>query len=84
MVVGLGAFGDLFVQVVGTDPVVQAFVGGLIIAGMNTFGAALILVWRNPSRRSLDGALGFAAGVMLAAAFTSLIIPGIEIGRAHV
>jgi ZIP family zinc transporter len=26
----------------------------------------------------MDGALGFAAGVMLAAAFTSLIIPGIE------
>jgi zinc transporter, ZIP family len=28
----------------------------------------------------LDGALGFAAGVMLAASFTSLILPGIEIG----
>jgi zinc transporter ZupT len=26
----------------------------------------------------MDGALGFAAGVMLAASFTSLIIPGIE------
>jgi ZIP family zinc transporter len=43
-------------------------------------GALSVLVWRNPSERSLDGALGFAAGVMLAASFTSLILPGIEIG----
>jgi ZIP family zinc transporter len=69
---------DVFQQVAGTDPVVQAFVGGLLIAGLNLLGASLVLVWRNPSERALDGALGFAAGVMLAAAFTSLIIPGIE------
>src|SRR3712207_3833199 len=43
-------------------------------------GALSVLVWRNPSERSLDGALGFVAGVMLAASFTSLILPGIEIG----
>lgn len=33
---------------------------------------------RDASERALDGALGFAAGVMLAASFTSLILPGIE------
>jgi ZIP family zinc transporter len=53
-------------------------VGGLVIAGLNLLGASLVLVWRDPSERALDGMLGFAAGVMLAAAFTSLIIPGIE------
>ncbi len=69
---------ELFVEWFGTNPVVHGLVGGLVIAGMNLVGASLILVWRNPSERALDGALGFAAGVMLAAAFTSLIIPGIE------
>lgn len=69
---------DLFVSIAGTDPVVQGLVGGLVIAGMNLVGALLILVWRDPSERALDTALGFAAGVMLAASFTSLIIPGIE------
>jgi ZIP family zinc transporter len=69
---------DAFVSVVGTDPLVQGLVGGLFIALMNLFGASLVLVWRNPSERTLDGALGFAAGVMLAASFTSLILPGIE------
>ena len=37
-----------------------------------------MLVWQNPTERALDGALGFAAGVMLAAAFTNLIILGIK------
>ncbi|TMT86655.1 ZIP family metal transporter [Haloterrigena sp. H1] len=69
---------DLFVQVAGSDPVIQGLVGGIVIATLNLFGALLVLVWRDPSKRALDGALGFAAGVMLAAAFTSLIIPGIE------
>jgi len=69
---------ELFVRVVGTDPIVQGLVGGVVIASLNLLGASLVLVWRDPSERALDGALGFAAGVMLAAAFTSLIIPGIE------
>ena len=69
---------EVFVRLVGTDPIVQALAGGLVIATTNLFGASLVLVWRDPSERALDAALGFAAGVMLAAAFTSLIIPGIE------
>ncbi|WP_435177589.1 ZIP family metal transporter [Halorussus sp. AFM4] len=56
----------------------QGLVGGIVIAAMNTLGAALIVVWPDPSDRTLDGALGFAAGVMLSASFTSLILPGIE------
>ena len=70
----------LFVEVVGTDPLMQGLAGGIVIAAMNTLGAMLVLVWPNPSERSLDGTLGFAAGVMLSASFTSLILPGIEAG----
>lgn len=71
-------FAEGFVRIFGTSPVIQALAGGVIIALLNLFGASLILVWRDPSERALDAMLGFAAGVMLAAAFTSLIIPGIE------
>jgi ZIP family zinc transporter len=74
----LAGIPDLFVRYVGTDPLVQALAAGVVIAFLNLVGASLVLVWRNPSERALDAALGFAAGVMLAAAFTSLIIPGIE------
>jgi ZIP family zinc transporter len=69
---------DTFVDVVGTDPLVQGLAGGVVIAAMNLLGASLVLVWRDPSERALDAALGFAAGIMLAASFTSLILPGIE------
>ena len=71
---------EIFVHIVGTDPVLQGLAGGVVIASLNMIGALSVLLWRNPSERSLDGALGFAAGVMLAASFTSLILPGIEIG----
>ncbi|MDS0261643.1 ZIP family metal transporter [Haloarcula sp. S1CR25-12] len=71
-------FTETITSLVGTDALVLGLLGGLVIAAMNLFGASLVLVWRNPSERALDAALGFAAGVMLAAAFTSLIIPGIE------
>ncbi|QLG48371.1 ZIP family metal transporter [Natrinema halophilum] len=69
---------ELFVRIAGENPVVQGLVGGIVIAVLNLLGASLVLVWQDPSERALDGALGFAAGVMLAAAFTSLIIPGID------
>lgn len=71
---------ELLVGWFGRDPVLLGLVGGCVIAGMNAVGALAVLVWRSPSRRVLDGALGFAAGVMLTAAYTSLILPGIEYG----
>jgi ZIP family zinc transporter len=64
----------------GSDPVLLGLIGGLVITAFNLAGALAIVAWRNPTARQLDGALGFAAGVMLAASFTSLILPGIEIG----
>ncbi|WP_135665573.1 ZIP family metal transporter [Halorhabdus rudnickae] len=69
---------ETFVDLIGENVVVQALVGGVVIASFNLLGASLVLVWRDPSERALDGALGFAAGVMMAAAFTSLIVPGID------
>jgi len=49
---------EMFIQVVGTSPVIQALAGGIIIALMNLFGASLILVWRirlnRPSMVCLD------------------------------
>ena len=69
-----------FISIAGSNPVWQGVVGGLFITLMNTLGALAVLVWRKPSQKYLNGALGFAAGVMLAASFTSLILPGVEYG----
>ena len=70
----------LFAWIEGLDPTWQGLVGGLVIALLNMVGALVVLVWRRPSDRFLDAALGAAAGVMLTASFTSLILPGIELG----
>ena len=64
----------------GMNPIWQGLMGGLIITAMNMAGALTVLVWRKPSDRALALALGFAGGIMLAASFTSLILPGIRSG----
>ena len=71
---------QLLLAVAGPSPVLQGLAGGVFITLCNTAGALLILAWRHPSERTLDAALGFGAGVMLAASFTSLILPGVEYG----
>lgn len=71
---------NLLIKIAGTNPIIQGFIGGIVIALLNTFGALLILLWKNFPQRFLDAALGFSAGVMLTASFTSLILPGIEYG----
>jgi len=45
-----------------------------------TLGGLALLVVRRPGPRLLDGLLGFTAGVMLAAAFFSLLLPALERG----
>ncbi len=54
--------------------------GGVFTTFLNAVGALPILFLREPSRKVLDVGLGFAAGVMIAASFTSLLLPGIEMG----
>ncbi len=76
----MDGFVELFLRVAGPNPVWQGLWGGLVITTFNLGGALAVLVWRNPTQRALDAALGFAAGVMLSASFTSLILPGIEVG----
>lgn len=74
----MNGFESLFVSIVGTNAIWQGLAGGVVIAVMNLIGALAIMVVRRPSTRLLDTALGFAGGVMLAASFTSLILPAIH------
>jgi ZIP family zinc transporter len=55
-----------------------------LLAGLATLvGALPILVIRQLSDQAQDVMLGFAAGVMLAASFFSLILPGLEVAQAQ-
>lgn len=59
-------------------PVTLGFVASLAAGAMTAVGALPALFGRSVSRRANDALLGFAAGVMLAASFLLLIIPGFD------
>jgi ZIP family zinc transporter len=61
-------------------PVAQASVAGVGTWLLTALGASMVLLLRGTPRRLLDGTLGFAAGVMVAASCWSLLIPAIELG----
>jgi len=60
------------------DPIVLGVVGSLLAGLMTTVGALPALAGKVPSERTRDALLGFAAGVMLAASFFSLIVPSLD------
>ncbi|KAI8127271.1 hypothetical protein FF38_11544 [Lucilia cuprina] len=68
-------------MIAGYGPVTQALLGTLLTWGLTAAGAACVIFLRGNQRKSLDAALGFAAGVMIAASFWSLLSPAIEMAE---
>lgn len=62
-------------------PIVQALLAGLFTWGLTALGAALVFFVKELNRKLLDAMLGFAAGVMIAASFWSLLAPAIEMAE---
>ncbi len=62
-------------------PVWQALMGTLFTWFMTALGAATVFLAREVRRKVLDGMLGFAAGVMIAASYWSLLAPAIEMAE---
>jgi zinc transporter, ZIP family len=63
----------------GLSPIVQALVATMFTWGLTALGAALVFGAKNVPRKLLDAMLGFAAGVMIAASFWSLLVPSISL-----
>ncbi len=56
----------------------QALIATLFTWGITALGAALVLLFKRINATVMDAMLGFAAGVMTAASFWSLLSPSIE------
>ncbi len=67
----------------GLNPVVQALLAGGFTWGVTALGASLVFFARSVNRSLLDAMLGFAAGVMIAASFWSLLVPAIDMAAAQ-
>ncbi len=60
------------------SPILQALLATLFTWAVTAAGAALVFPFKSVGRKALDGMMGFAAGVMIAASFWSLLAPAIE------
>jgi ZIP family zinc transporter len=63
------------------NPVAQALVATLFTWFMTALGAGFVFFFKSINRKVLDGMLGFAAGVMIAASYWSLLAPAIEMAE---
>jgi ZIP family zinc transporter len=63
------------------SPIVQALLATCFTWFMTALGAGLVFFFRTINRQVLDGMLGFAAGVMIAASFWSLLAPAIAMAE---
>jgi len=65
----------------GLNTVLQALIATLFTWFVTALGAALVFFFKTINRKVLDGMLGFAAGVMIAASYWSLLAPAIEMAE---
>jgi len=76
----LNALKDTFYAL---NPIIQSLIGGIFTYGLTALGAALVFFTRSVNYKLLDAMMGFAAGVMIAASFWSLLVPSIEMATVQ-
>lgn len=65
----------------GLHPAEQALIATLFTWFVTALGAGLVFFFKGINQRVMDAMLGFAAGVMIAASFWSLLAPAIEMSE---
>lgn len=65
----------------GYHPTTQALIATLFTWAVTALGASLVFFFKNVNQKVLDSMLGFAAGVMIAASFWSLLAPAIALAE---
>lgn len=64
------------------DPVLQGLLATMFTYSVTMLGAAVVFFFKSMNRQVLNLMMGFAAGVMIAASFWSLLAPAIELSTA--
>jgi len=65
------------------NPVLLALGATLFTWAVTALGSSMVFFFRNLNQKILNSMLGFAAGVMIAASYWSLLKPAIEISEAN-
>lgn len=64
-------------------PIIQALIAGFATWAMTALGAATVFLTKEVNRKFLDVMLGFAAGVMSAAVYWSMLAPALQIAASR-
>ena len=64
------------------NPILLALIATLFTWGITALGSAMVFFFKSINQKVLNSMLGFAAGVMIAASFWSLLAPAIEMAEA--
>ncbi len=70
-------------KLLGINPVLLALLATLFTWGLTALGAGMVFFFKSINKKVLNSMLGFAAGVMIAASFWSLLKPAIEMAEAE-
>jgi len=65
------------------SPLSQSLLAGCFTWFVTALGASVVFTTRSVNRKLLDAMMGFAAGVMIAASFWSLLVPSIDMAEAQ-
>lgn len=66
---------------INSNCVIQALIATLFTYFITALGAGLVFFFKKINKNLLNAMLGIAAGVMIAASFFSLILPGLEMAQ---
>lgn len=66
---------------INQSPLLNTVLGTAFTWGMTALGASVVYLFKEPSKKIIDGMLGFSAGVMISASFFSLLSPAIEMTK---
>lgn len=68
-------------KILSLNPIIQALLATIFTWSVTAVGASLVYFFKKINKSLMDGMLGFAAGVMIAASFFSLIAPSIDMAK---
>lgn len=63
------------------NPILQTLLVTIFTWGVTALGALVVCFFKEPNKKILDLILGFSAGVMIAAAFWSLLLPSLDLSK---
>ena len=69
---------DFFIKL---NPIYQSLLAGIFTWSITLLGASVVFFFKRINKNVMDALLGFSAGVMIAASFSSLLEPAISIAE---